>query len=42
MSSPGIGSVNHAAGELFSMMAGVKFVHVPYRGMQYLTDLVSG
>lgn len=42
MSSPGIGSVNHAAGELFSMMTGVKFVHVPYRGMQYLTDLVGG
>ena len=42
MSSPGIGSVNHAAGELFSMMTGVNFVHVPYRGMQYLTDLVGG
>jgi tripartite-type tricarboxylate transporter receptor subunit TctC len=42
MSSPGIGSVNHAAGELFSMMAGVDLVHVPYRGLQYLTDLVGG
>ena len=42
MSSPGIGSVNHAAGELFCMMTGVNLVHVPYRGMQYLTDLVGG
>jgi len=29
MSSPGIGSVNHVAGELFGMMAGVKLVHIP-------------
>ena len=41
MSSPGIGSVNHVAGELFKMMAGVDLVHVPYRGSQF-PDLLSG
>jgi tripartite-type tricarboxylate transporter receptor subunit TctC len=28
MSSPGIGSISHLAGELFKMMAGVNLVHV--------------
>ena len=41
MSSPGIGSVNHVAGELFKMMTGVDMVHVPYRGSQF-PDLLSG
>jgi tripartite-type tricarboxylate transporter receptor subunit TctC len=41
MSSPGIGSANHVLGELFQMMAGVKLVHVPYRGSQF-PDLLSG
>ena len=41
MSSPGIGSINHVAGELFKMMAGVNLVHVPYRGSQF-PDLLSG
>ena len=41
MSSPGIGSVNHVAGELFNMMTGVNLVHVPYRGSQF-PDLLSG
>jgi tripartite-type tricarboxylate transporter receptor subunit TctC len=41
MSSPGIGSVNHVAGELFNMMAGVDLIHVPYRGSQF-PDLLSG
>ena len=41
MSSPGIGSVNHVAGELFKMMTGVDLVHVPYRGSQF-PDLLSG
>jgi tripartite-type tricarboxylate transporter receptor subunit TctC len=41
MSSPGIGSINHVAGELFNMMAGVKLVHIPYRGSQF-PDLLSG
>ena len=41
MSSPGIGSINHVAGELFKMMTGVDLVHVPYRGSQF-PDLLSG
>ena len=41
MSSPGIGSANHILGELFNMMAGVKMVHVPYKGSQF-PDLISG
>jgi tripartite-type tricarboxylate transporter receptor subunit TctC len=41
MCSPGIGSINHALGELFNMVAGVKLEHVPYRS-NYYTDLVSG
>jgi tripartite-type tricarboxylate transporter receptor subunit TctC len=32
MASSGNGSPAHIAGELFSMMAGVSFTHVPYRG----------
>ena len=30
--SPGIGSSQHLAGELFKIMTGVDMVHVPYRG----------
>jgi tripartite-type tricarboxylate transporter receptor subunit TctC len=41
MSSPGIGSINHVAGELFKMMAGVDLVHVPYRSSQF-PDLLAG
>jgi tripartite-type tricarboxylate transporter receptor subunit TctC len=32
MSTPGTGSVNHLAGEWLGLAAGVKFLHVPYRG----------
>jgi tripartite-type tricarboxylate transporter receptor subunit TctC len=32
MASAGNGTGPHVAGELFKMMAGVKFVHVPDRG----------
>jgi tripartite-type tricarboxylate transporter receptor subunit TctC len=43
MASAGIGSTGHLAGELLKMMAGVDFVHVPYRGnAPALTDLLSG
>jgi tripartite-type tricarboxylate transporter receptor subunit TctC len=28
----GVGSAGHLVGELFKLMAGVDFVHVPYRG----------
>jgi len=41
--SPGIGATIHLCGELFNMMAGVKMVHVPYRGnAPALTDLIAG
>ena len=43
MSSAGIGSGNHIAGELFKMMAEVNLVHVPYRGAgPALIDLLAG
>jgi tripartite-type tricarboxylate transporter receptor subunit TctC len=32
VASPGTGSPNHVASELFKMMTGVNLVHVPYRG----------
>ena len=41
--SAGIGTVAHMAGELFMAKAGVKLVHVPYRGLgQAMTDLLGG
>jgi tripartite-type tricarboxylate transporter receptor subunit TctC len=43
MGSPGNGTSQHLAGELFKMMAGVDLVHVPYRGSaQSLMDLLGG
>lgn len=43
MASPGIGSPAHIAGELFAMMTGVKFTHVPYRGdAPAIADLIGG
>ena len=43
MASAGIGSTGHLVGEFFKMMAGVDFVHVPYRGAgPALTDLLGG
>jgi tripartite-type tricarboxylate transporter receptor subunit TctC len=43
MSSAGIGSTGHLAGEFFKMMAGVEFTHVPYRGnAPALADLLGG
>jgi len=41
--SPGIGTVGHIAGELFSTLTGVKLVHIPYKGTgPALTDLLGG
>ncbi len=41
--STGIGSPHHLAGELFKHMAGVKMVHVPYKGASpALVDVVAG
>jgi tripartite-type tricarboxylate transporter receptor subunit TctC len=43
MGSPGIGSPQHVACELFKMMTGVNMIHVPYRGLApALTDLLGG
>jgi tripartite-type tricarboxylate transporter receptor subunit TctC len=43
MASGGIGSGNQIFGELFKMMTGVSFVHVPYRGAgPALVDLLGG
>jgi tripartite-type tricarboxylate transporter receptor subunit TctC len=43
MASAGNGSAPHLAGELFKMMAGVKLVHIPYRGQgPALSDLLAG
>jgi tripartite-type tricarboxylate transporter receptor subunit TctC len=43
MASPGIGSPQHVAGELFKMMTSVNMIHVPYRGLApALTDLLGG
>jgi tripartite-type tricarboxylate transporter receptor subunit TctC len=41
MSTPGIGSIDHVAGELFKMMAGVDLVTVHYRSSMF-PDLLSG
>jgi tripartite-type tricarboxylate transporter receptor subunit TctC len=41
MATNGVGSGSHAAGELFMMMTGIRFTHVPYKG-NYLTDLMGG
>ena len=43
MGSGGKGATGHVAGELFQMMAGVKFQHIPYRGeAPAMTDLIGG
>jgi len=41
--SPGAGSAPHLSGELFQHMAGVKMVHVPYKGIPpAVTDVLGG
>jgi tripartite-type tricarboxylate transporter receptor subunit TctC len=42
MASGGIGTITGIAGELFMMMTGVKLVHVPYRGAEFIAGLLSG
>jgi tripartite-type tricarboxylate transporter receptor subunit TctC len=42
-SSAGTGNPNHLAGELFNIMAGVKTMHVPYKGgAPAVADLLGG
>jgi tripartite-type tricarboxylate transporter receptor subunit TctC len=41
--SPGNGTVAHLTGEMFQHAAGVKFIHVPYKGAaQAIPDLIGG
>jgi tripartite-type tricarboxylate transporter receptor subunit TctC len=41
--STGTGSPHHLAGELFKTMAGVKMIHIPYKGASpALVDVVAG
>lgn len=41
--SPGVGSVQHLSSELLSQKAGLKMIHVPYRGSQAaIGDLATG
>jgi tripartite-type tricarboxylate transporter receptor subunit TctC len=43
LASGGVGSTGHMSAELFQMMAGISFTHVPYRGEALaLTDLIAG
>jgi len=43
MSSPGYGTPNHLGGEMLNSMAGVKIVHVAYKGgAAAVTDLAGG
>lgn len=41
--SAGVGSIGHLTGELLNNLAGVKMVHIPYKGSgQAITDLLGG
>jgi tripartite-type tricarboxylate transporter receptor subunit TctC len=41
--SSGVGSTQHLAGELFTLLTGVKIVHVPYKGSgPAVVDLLAG
>ena len=43
LGSAGTGTIQHVAGELFKMMAGIDLLHVPYRsGAPAMTDLLAG
>jgi tripartite-type tricarboxylate transporter receptor subunit TctC len=43
MASPGNGTVGHLAGELFAQRAGLKWIHVPYKGAApALNDVMAG
>ena len=43
MASAGTGTVGHVAGEMFAKQAGIKVLHVPYKGASpAATDLIGG
>ena len=43
MASAGSGTMNHVVGELFNMIAGIKMLHVAYRGgSPAIADLLGG
>jgi tripartite-type tricarboxylate transporter receptor subunit TctC len=43
LASGGVGSTGHMSAELFQMLGGIKFTHVPYRGEALaLVDLIAG
>src|SRR5467141_5440031 len=43
LGSGGSGTSNHLAGELFNIVAGVRLVHVPYKGVNLaMSDVLSG
>jgi tripartite-type tricarboxylate transporter receptor subunit TctC len=43
LASAGVGTSGHISAELFAMMAGIKMVHVPYRGAgPALIDVIGG
>ena len=39
--TPGVGTPQHIAGELFCVLAGIKMEHIPYRGAN-MADVMSG
>jgi tripartite-type tricarboxylate transporter receptor subunit TctC len=41
LGTQGIGTTPHVCGELLQMMAGIRLVHVPYRG-NLISDLIAG
>ncbi len=40
--SGGIGSAQHLAAELFNLLAGIKMVHVPFKGAVSIPDVIAG
>jgi tripartite-type tricarboxylate transporter receptor subunit TctC len=42
MASLGVGTTPHVCGELFRMMTGIDFVHVPYSDNAMMPDLLAG
>jgi tripartite-type tricarboxylate transporter receptor subunit TctC len=41
--SPGVGSAGHISGQLFTELAGIDMIHVPYKGgSQLIVDVING